>query len=186
MLRFLPGVILLQLASVALVLYYPKTVTGMVWLEIIALLLIFSVLASLWFSSVNAHSNKDAVAEAKEKFAREREALRVHTEREKARITAKSHQQIQKETRRAHTQANIKVTSAIAGLAGLGTLMLFTQFLSIGMIALSLAGGGMVGYIARFKQERGGKQLKVIEPEKPRKSLLHKAQKVISPSNRSV
>lgn len=174
MLRFLPGVILLQLASIALVLYYPKTITGMVWLEIIALLLIFGTLAAFWFSSVNSHCSKDAVADAREKFARERETLRVHTEKEKARIVAKSHEQIQKETRRAHSQANFKVTSAFAGLAGLGTLMLFTQFLSIGMIALSLAGGGMVGYFARFRHEREQKQLKVLNDVTPAKSLEHK------------
>ncbi len=166
MFRFLPGIILVEAVAVALVLLFPDILQDYTWVKVAALLLALAVLVSLWFRSIALHISKDEVIGLKEQFAREREELRVKAERDKHRVLRQSHKEIAKETRRAHTRANAKVTTAVAGVAGVGALLLFTQFMTVGLLALSGAGGAAFGYFARLKQEsRGNNALpKVVNP----------------------
>jgi hypothetical protein len=47
----------------------------------------------------------------------------------------------------------VKLYSAFAGIAGLGTLLLLTQFLSLGVLLISSSGGAVAGYLLRLRQE---------------------------------
>lgn len=177
MLRFLPGIILVQLMTVALVLLLPDITQDYNWAKIAVVLIVLAILMSLWFRSIALHLSKDEVMRLKEDFAREREDLRVKAERAKHRVLREAHKEINKETRRAHTRANARVTAAVAGVAGVGSLLLFTQFMTIGLLALSGAGGAAVGYFTRLRQESRkaelpqAEQAKVIAA-KPAKSAL--------------
>jgi hypothetical protein len=166
MFRFLPGILLAQAAALGLILLFPDLMQDYNWAKIGVLLLVLAILVSLWFRSMALHMSKDEVVQLKESFAREREELRVKAERDKHRVLRQTHKEIAKETRRAHTRANAKVTTAFAGVAGVGALLLFTQFMTVGLLALSGAGGAAFGYFARLRQEgRNGKALpKVVNP----------------------
>ncbi len=166
MFRFLPGILLAQAAALGLTLLFPDIAENYNWAKIGVLLLVLAILVSLWFRSMALHMSKDEVVRLKETFAREREELRVKAERDKHRVLRQTHKEIAKETQRAHTRANAKVTTAFAGVAGVGALLLFTQFMTVGLLALSGAGGAAFGYFARLRQEsRSSNALpKVVNP----------------------
>jgi hypothetical protein len=153
MFRFLPGIILVEAAAITMLLLFPDFLQQYNWAKIGVLLLVLGVLVSLWFKSIALHINKDEITQLKEDFARERETLKVKAEREKHKLIRQTHKQITKETRRAQSVANMKVTTAFAGVAGVGALLLFTQFMTIGLLAVSSAGGAAFGYFARLRQE---------------------------------
>ena len=154
MLRFLAGIVLVQLVTIAL--FFSATRSGLdntqLMLTIGLLEILFSVLAAFWFSSIARHRHMDELGTIKEAHAREREKIRVNAERQKSRIVSKSQQQILKETRRAHAGANFKVGAAFAGALALGVVMLYSQFVTFGLLVLTTAGGGLAGYLARGRQ----------------------------------
>ena len=154
MLRFILGIILVQLVTIAL--FSAVIRTGLentqLMLTIGLLEILFSVLAAFWFSSIARHRHMDELETIKETHAREREKIRVNAEQQKSRIVSESQQQILKETRRAHTGANLKVGAAFAGALALGAVMLYSQFVSFGLLILATTGGGLAGYLARGKQ----------------------------------
>jgi hypothetical protein len=52
-------------------------------------------------------------------------------------------------------RANIKIGLAFAGAAGLGGLLILTQFMTLGWLTLAAAGGGLGGYLLRIRQGKG-------------------------------
>lgn len=168
MLRYLPGILLVQVATVALVLAALKTDDRELWMVMGALALIINLVTAFWFGSITSHLKKDAVAKVREQFSQEREKLRVTAEQQKSRLLKKSHEQITKATNRAHAKANFKVGAAFAGIIGAGVLMMFTQFMTLGILTLATGGGALAGYLARFRQEppaRNRQELIVSERE---------------------
>lgn len=109
-------------------------------------------IASLWFASIASQTRKDAIAHVREGFFREREKIRVRAEKDKTKEIKRSHQQIIKETSRVRSKANFKTGAAFMGLMGIGAVMLFTQFVTVGLLTLSTAGGALVGYGVRVRQ----------------------------------
>ncbi len=154
MLRFLPGIILIQLATVALVFLAPDNLQGAAWLRLLIPILVVGFFAAFWFAAIAKHKSKDDVAMLKAEHAREREKIQINAERAKTRIVKKTQQQISRETKIAHGKANFKVGVALAGVMGLGALMLLTQFLTLGVFTLTTAGGALGGYLYRRRKER--------------------------------
>jgi hypothetical protein len=154
MVKFWPGIILLQLVTLAL--FYVMGETELdatqLWLTIGLVELLFSVLAAFWFAAIARQCHQDELETIKEVHAREREKIRVNAERQKTRIVNKSHKEMLKETRRAHAGANFKVGAAFAGALALSGLMISTQFITFGLLLLTTAGGGLAGYLARGRQ----------------------------------
>ena len=169
MLRYLPGILIIQVATAALLLAAVRTSDQELWIAIGCLALVVTVVTAFWFDSIAAHIKKDAVIQAKDDFSREREKLRVNAERAKTRLIKKSHEQINKETNRAHAKANFKVGGAFVGVIAAGTLMVFTQFMTLGLLMLATGGGALAGYLARLKQERlgGGERTVKVVTEAP-------------------
>ena len=163
MLKFFGGVLVVQMVTIGLL--FAATRTGIedtqLRLTIGLLEILFSVLAGFWFLSMAKHRHRDELDSVKEQHAREREELRVHAERQKARVVNKSQKQLLKETKRTHAAANLKVGASFAGALGFGAIMLYSQFVTFGLLVLTSAGGGLAGYLAR------GKMM-----EKSRKGLL--------------
>ena len=165
MFRFLPGILLIQLVTAGLLFALLKTQFSQeLLLIIIGLSLMLSVLAALWFASIATHRHKDLLSRTIEQYAREREDIRVKAEQQKIKIIRESQRQISRETSRAHAKANFKVGAAFAGVAAVGALMLFTQFVTAGLLLMSTAGGGVMGYLIRRRQELRVQQ-KLIETE---------------------
>ncbi|MEZ5448548.1 MAG: hypothetical protein R3E89_05920 [Thiolinea sp.] len=110
MLRFLPGLILLQIITISLLLLAPETfsLSGFGWLRVAIPLLIIAVLMAFWFASLASQLSHEKIARLKEQHARERENLRVNAERAKHRVTRDAQKQVEKEIRRTSAKANFR------------------------------------------------------------------------------
>lgn len=97
---------------------------------------------------------QDEILRLKEAHASEREKIRVSAERAKLRATKEAQKQVEKEIRRTSAKANFKVGAAVTGAIGLGGLLVLTQFVTLGAMVLTTAGGTLGGYLLRYKQER--------------------------------
>lgn len=108
-------------------------------------------------------TRQDELLSLKESHAKEREKIRINAERAKHRVTKEAQKQVEKEIRRTSAKANFKVGAAVAGAIGIGGLLVLTQFVTLGVMVLTTAGGTMGGYLLRYKQERTKQSL----PHKP-------------------
>ena len=156
MIKFLPGIIILQAITAGLT--YLLVIGGPssedhLFFALIALDFAFILLMALWFSSLARQNNFAAMESLKEAHAKEREKLRVNAERQKNRLANKKHKEILRETKRAYTMAHIKAGSVVFGLVLLGGILVYSQLIAFGSMLLTAGGGGLIGYLARAKQE---------------------------------
>lgn len=155
MFKFLPGILLIQLVTAGLVYiginwpYDPQLIS-----VLIAFAVILAVLTTFWFGSIvrDLHSSSDA--KLHQKHAKEREKILLKAERDKAKVTSKSYQQVEKATKNAHAKANFKVGAAFAIAIGAGGIMLLSQLVTVGMMVLVASGSGLAGYLTRARQDR--------------------------------
>lgn len=152
MLRFVVGILLVQLASLALVLFArPAQDEWASWLPILVALGVIALVTAFWFTHIVSHLRRDDVERIRSEFAEEREQLRVKAEREKTRLIRKNQKEIVAETRRAQGRANLKVGIALAVAAGSGVLMIVTNFVTLGLLLMTATGGALGGYLLRRK-----------------------------------
>jgi hypothetical protein len=185
MLKFFGGVLVVQIVTIGLL--FAVTRTGIedtqLRLTIGLLEILFCVLAGFWFLSMARHRHRDELDSVKEQHAREREELRVHAERQKARVVNKSQKQLLKETKRAHAAANFKVTMSFAGALAFGAIMLYSQFVTFGLLILTSAGGGLAGYLARGKMLERSKRGKYERVGSQRRNVMTRGERK---SNRDI
>ncbi|RLA03125.1 MAG: hypothetical protein DRQ45_03545 [Gammaproteobacteria bacterium] len=152
--KFLIGVFLLQGATALLVLtVLDADLHRSGWL-VVALGLMIGVIAALWFSAISSHASQHSFVRASEKFNRQRDYLRRQAEKEKTKEIKDGHRQLLRETRRVQNRSTLKLGVAMAGIAGLGVLLLFTQFMTLGLLAVSATGGALLGYGVKARQVR--------------------------------
>jgi hypothetical protein len=155
MLKFIPGILLLQVITIALVLIAPADLENWGWLRLAIPVLIAGFLTAFWFGSIAAHQHKDEISRLKEYHAKERETIRVNAERTKSKLVKQAQRKTMREVRRSSTRANIKIGLVFAGATSLGGLLLLTQYMSLGLLTLTTVGGAFGGYVLRIRQERG-------------------------------
>jgi hypothetical protein len=155
MLKFIPAILLLQFITIALVLIAPADLTNWGWLQLVIPVLIAGLLTAFWFGSIAARQRKDKISRLKEDHAKERESIRVNAERAKSELVKQAQRKTLQEVKRASTRANIKIGLAFAGAAGLGGLLVLTQFMTLGWLTMAAAGGALGGYLLRIRQEKG-------------------------------
>jgi len=153
MLKYLPGILIIQAATVAMTLAAIKSENLELWLAVLLLALVIGLVTAFWFASIASHTKKDALTHAKDEFSKEREKLRVNAERQKTRIIRKSHEEIRKETNRAHARTSFKLGAGFIGIVAAGSLMIFSQLLTLGLLTLAVGGGALGGYLMRVRQE---------------------------------
>jgi hypothetical protein len=150
--KFLFGIFLLQGATALLLMTAQNADlhrTG--WL--IGLLgVLIGVIAALWFSTITSHASQHTLIRASEKYNRQRDRIRRQAEKEKTREIRNSHQQVLRETRRLQNRSTLKLGAAMTGIAGMGVILLFTQFMTLGLLAVSATGGALLGYGIRARQ----------------------------------
>jgi len=150
--KFLIGVFLLQVATALLLMTTQDAdLHRSSWL-VVALGILIGVIAALWFSTIASHASQHSFTRASEKFNRQRDRIRRQAEKEKTKEIKDSHQQILRETRRLQSRSTLKLGAAMTGIAGLGVLLLFTQFMTLGLLAVSATGGALLGYGIRARQ----------------------------------
>jgi hypothetical protein len=162
MLKFIPGILLLQAITIALVLIAPADLENWGWLRLAIPVLIAGFFTAFWFGSIAAHQRKDEISRLKEYHAKERETIRVDAERAKSKLVKQAQRKTMQEVRRSSARANIKIWLAFAGATGLGGFLLLTQFVSLGLLTLTTVGGALGGYVFRIRQEKS----KLILPHK--------------------
>ena len=84
MLKFFPGILLVQVITIGLVLIAPADLENWGWLRLAVPIFIAGFLTALWFGSIAAHQRKDEINRMSKTHYKEREALRVNAERAKA------------------------------------------------------------------------------------------------------
>jgi ABC-type transport system involved in cytochrome bd biosynthesis fused ATPase/permease subunit len=170
MLRFLAGILMVQAASVALVLVVGRaTADWDVWLPILVALGVIALVAAFWFSMAATGMRRGEIDRLRAEFARERESLRVQAEREKTRLVRKSQKDVAAESRRAESRANRKVALAVTAASAAGLVMLMTSTMALGLALLAGTGGALGGYLAGRKwlpgrQNEGG--IRRLEPSR--------------------
>jgi len=169
--KFLVGIFLLQGTTALLLMTAQDADLGKSGWLIGSLGLLIGVLAALWFSAIAGHASQHSFARASEKFNRQRDRIRRQAEKEKTREIKDSHQQLLRETRRLQNRSTLKLGAALTGIAGLGVLLLFTQFMTLGLLAVSATGGALLGYGIRARQypaiDRTSDNTAGVFPEKP-------------------
>lgn len=158
MIKFLSGIIVVQLITAIMIYLILNQGPEQDWLIIIPPLTVIAILTALWFSSHAKHSRDAALSSQSEVHSQEREQLKVQAERAKQREMKKSHVELSKQVKRVQTGANIKVAGTLLALISLGGLLLFTQLLNFGILLMSTAGGGLAGYVLRGRS---------MTPQKP-------------------
>jgi len=106
------------------------------------------LLTAFGFGAVAAHQRKDKISRLRGNHAKERETILMNAERAKAKTMKRAHQETLQEVRRTSNQAKIKVGLAFAAAAGIVGLLLLTQFMTLGLLMLTTAGGALGGYMA--------------------------------------
>ena len=155
MLKFIPGILILQTITIAMVLIAPEDpAANWGWLRLAIPVLVAGCLTAFWFGSIAAHQRKSEISRLKEHHAKERETIRVNAERAKTRLVKKTQRQAEQANRRSARRANIRIGLAGAGVAAVGGLLILTQFFSLGILMLTAAGSALGGYMLRVRQEK--------------------------------
>ena len=166
LLRFLPGIIVLEIATAALVyaVTAPAAPTAL-WLPVAVLGTVITLLAAFWFGSIAEHVKKDALQRAGAHHAREREGIVVAAEVDKRAALEQSHQRLLKATAKAQSQANWRLGLGLTGLLALGGILLAIEFMTVGLLVMAAAGGALGGYVMRARQ--ASRYLLRVDPEVP-------------------
>ena len=94
MLKFIPGILILQGITIALVLLTPNNMDNWGLLRLAIPILIAAFLTAFWFGSIAARQRKDEISRLKESHAKERETIRLNAERVKTQQAEKEHRKI--------------------------------------------------------------------------------------------
>jgi hypothetical protein len=172
--RFIIGIFLIQMATVALVLFSPE-LQGYGWLRLAFPLVVIGIFSAFWFHSMAKHKSKDDAAHLKDTYVKEKikredsylaekatlnnkhlketAKIQLNAERAKTKIVKQTQQQISREAKITHGKANFKVGAAFAAAIGAGALMFLIELFTFGLMTLTTAGGAMGGYLLRAKRE---------------------------------
>ena len=144
--KFLIGILLLQLATALLTYTAMQTdLQQTAWL-FGGLAVTLGVLVALWFDSIIGNVADRTAARQQKRHHREREKLRLQAERDKAKIA--------QQRKRVSGGATLKTGAAVGGLVGVGVAMMLAQFMTLGLLTISAAGGAALGYGVRTRQEK--------------------------------
>ncbi|HIO91280.1 MAG TPA: hypothetical protein EYG68_00355 [Leucothrix mucor] len=152
--RFLIGIFLVQIATVALVLLSPD-LQGLGWFRLVVPLVVIGFFTAFWFQSIAKFKSKDELENLKGKHLREKAKIELNAERAKTKLVKQTQKQIAREAKITHAKANFKVGASFAAVVGAGALMLITELFTFGLLTLTTAGGALGGYVLRARRDGG-------------------------------
>lgn len=176
MLRYLPGIVLVQIVTFTLYFVNQEASLEHLLLRVALPALMISAVTALWLSMIGKMDAEQRNSALREEHAAERTQLNREIERaradamleastdraqlmeransERERLVRQTHKQLMKQERGASRRANIKVGLGFMILTGIGTFMLVTQFMMLGVLMISTAAGAMGGYLFRWRQSK--------------------------------
>lgn len=176
MLRYLPGIVLVQVVTFTLYFVNQEASLEHLLLRVGLPALMISGVTALWLSMIGRMEAEKRNSALREQHGAERTQLnreieraradamleastdraqlmeRANTERE--RLVRQTHKQMMKQERSASRRANVKVGLAFMVLTGFGAFMLVSQFMMLGVLMISAASGAMGGYLLRWRQSK--------------------------------
>lgn len=180
LIRLLIGIFLLQGLTVLLVYTALHTDWLTTWPLFVMIGGAVGFVVALWFNTIVYADRHRAVSRVSERFSKEREKIRVRAEQQRVKATRDSERMAAKARKRTSSGLSLKTGAVVGGTLGLGVAMMFAQFITLGLITLTAAGGAALGYTVRMRQEKmiSAKQLasaeralQVIESEPPTQVL---------------
>jgi ABC-type multidrug transport system fused ATPase/permease subunit len=187
LLKLFFGILLVQMATVILMYLSPPDFTTIGMARLGIPLLFISLMASFWFLSISQYFYKDTEEKIKRDFAKEREKiksdfakerekiksdfaserekLQINAERAKIKVIKEAEKNIAYEATKTHAKANFKVGLSVAGVIAVGGLFVFAQMVTVGLLALTTAGGAIGGYYYRGKrlENKRREELEIID-----------------------
>jgi FtsH-binding integral membrane protein len=178
MFRFLPGLILIQIATVALAYAaFSSDFDSSTLLALGGISLLFTFFAAFWFTSIARQMHDDQMHRVRHSHAQEREKIRVDAEKQKAKIIAESQREIERRVARAQARANFRAGVAFAVVVGAGAMLILTHFITAGVLTLAAGGGAVFGYATRVRQEMRSRTRALPEMQKtPHPAEMRKQQ----------
>lgn len=152
--RFLIGILLLQGVTLLLVYTAIKTDWSVTWPLFALLGGAIGVLVAFWFNTIVYADRHRAVSRLSERFSKEREKIRVKAEQQRAKDGRSNERLAAKARKRASAGMSLKTGVVVGGTVGLGVAMMVAQFMTLGLITLTAAGGAALGYTVRVRQEK--------------------------------
>lgn len=160
MFKFIPGIITVQLLTGVLIFFGLQIEANddqtMVIIGILTIMLI--LLTGLWFAAIARKQYQNSLEITQEEYSKEREKIMVNAERQKARVVSRSQKEILKEIKHTSAATSFKMGLIFAGALTFGIIILYSQFLTAGLLIFTTVGGGLAGYLFRGRQESMRKQ----------------------------
>ena len=164
LIKFLIGNLLLQAVTVLLVYTALQGNLEETWWLFVTLGIAIGVLVAFWFTSIAEGHRRRAESQLKERHFREREAIRTKLEKEKARAIKTTEREAAKLKARAATGNMLKTGGLVAG--AVGVMLVMTQFVTVGLLTLTTAGGLLLGYGVRARQDRWTRNKMIASEER--------------------
>jgi Flp pilus assembly protein TadB len=152
--RFLIGILLVQGVTVLVIYIALQTDWRVTWPLFTALGAAIGFLAALWFNTIVYAHRSRAVSKITERFSKEREKIRVKAEQQRAKDGRSNERLAAKVRTRPAMGMSLKTGVIVGGTIGLGVTMMVAQFMTLGLITLTAAGGAALGYTVRVRQEK--------------------------------
>jgi|GEM_PF-867924 len=176
MFRYLPGIVLVQVVTLALLWVNAGATLENQLLRVGLPALIISGVTALWLSMIGRMETERRNTTLREQHATEVTRLnreieraradvlqqasadkaqwleRAHSQREQ--LVKQTHKELLKRERGINRAANLKVGLAFMSVTAIGVIMLITELLTLGLLTIMTAGGAMGGYLFRWRQTR--------------------------------
>jgi hypothetical protein len=166
LIRFLIGIFLLQGVTGLLVYTALSTDWATTWPLFLLLAGSIGTLVAFWFNTIVAADRHRTVSRISERFSKEREKIRVKAEQVRAKVGRDNARLEAKVRTRGNIGANLKTGVVVGGAVGLGVAMMLAQFVTLGLLTLTTAGGAALGYTARVRQEKHLAAKRLAEEER--------------------
>ncbi|EXJ16786.1 hypothetical protein [Imhoffiella purpurea] len=181
LIRFLSGIFLLQGLTVLLVYTALHTDWTKTWPLFVMIAAAIGFLVALWFNTIVYADRHRAVSRASERFSKEREKIRVRAEQQRAKASLTSERAASKARKRASAGMSLKTGVVVGGAVGVGVAMMLAQFMTLGLVTLTAAGGAALGYAVRTRQEKAINSRRLAAEERAIRSLDAEPAKVVLP-----
>ncbi|MBK1699674.1 hypothetical protein [Thiococcus pfennigii] len=184
LLKYLVGILLVQGVTVLLVVTAMRSNPTETWWLFVAIGVAVGILVALWFTSLAEGHRRKAESRLKERHYREREAIRTKLEKEKAKAVKTTEREAARARARAASGNMLKTGALVAG--GVGVVLMMTQFVTVGLLSLTTAGGLLLGYGVRARQDRWRQDKLVTAGERPINAItLEETKAIAAPAKRA-